>query len=493
MIPTEKHGWWSQLRHSGLLISPVMLEEVFPEGLVIPNDFARQYLRENYNRFAALTADNSGQSNTLEPVLNLLDYIFNNFLKIEGKWLKSNQLDNSFVVSTIFNENIKPHRIFYTKHSLETPFLTVFAENNKRVGIGKSRKTYGQILRYLRTKNIKLAIQSNGAQIRLIYAGIDNESWVEWETAEWFESAEHLQKLCGFYTLLGKTGFESGNGYTIPLISAIDGSRNKQSELSSVLGEQIRQAIELLVDDFSSSREKSPSILQTIKSHPGGTEISDEDAQNAVLQASVRIIMRIVVILFAEARDLLPRSSEKYHLHYGIEGMFEILRTARSREPEEFLEEQQSEWIKLLGLFRLICFGSSHPDLQIPKYGGQLFAPGNRESEDPVSRALAVFESPLMEVSNKTLLGVLDNLKYGKLKIKQGRTTSFIKGPVDFSELRTEYIGIIYEGILDYMLRSANETMVLLNIGLQPILPLSVLETLNKKDLKDLFDKFSKA
>ncbi len=108
---TEKHGWWSQLRHSGLLISPVMLAEVFPDGLITPNDFARQFLRENYNRFAALNSDSSKQTNSLEPVLNLLDYIVEKFLKMDGKWLKSNQIDKTFVVSTIFNENIKPNRV----------------------------------------------------------------------------------------------------------------------------------------------------------------------------------------------------------------------------------------------------------------------------------------------------------------------------------------------------------------------------------------------
>lgn len=47
----------------------------------------------------------------------------------------------------------------------------------------------------------------------------------------------------------------------------------------------------------------------------------------------------------------------------------------------------------MVSLFRLVHDGSSHEALIVPTYGGQLFEPGDANSNDGVSRALAVLEN----------------------------------------------------------------------------------------------------
>jgi hypothetical protein len=64
--------------------------------------------------------------------------------------------------------------------------------------------------------------------------------------------------------------------------------------------------------------------------------------------------------------------------------------------------------------------------------------------------------------------------------------------PVDFSTLSTEYIGLLYEGLLDYDLRTATEPMLLLNLGQQPLLPLTLLQAKNEKETKELLETLSK-
>ena len=90
---------------------------------------------------------------------------------------------------------------------------------------------------------------------------------------------------------------------------------------------------------------------------------------------------------------------------------------------------------------------------------------------------------------------VLRLLKIGKVKAKQGKSMTWVSGPVDFSDLRTEYIGMMYEGLLDYELRQATEEqggVVFLKIGQEPALPLSLLQSLEDKELKDLIQKLGK-
>lgn len=63
--------------------------------------------------------------------------------------------------------------------------------------------------------------------------------------------------------------------------------------------------------------------------------------------------------------------------------------------------------------------------------------------------------------------------------------------PVNFSELSSEYLGILYEGLLDYELRTApaDDPIVFLAVGDEPALPLSCLEAMETKQIKELFEK----
>lgn len=80
------------------------------------------------------------------------------------------------------------------------------------------------------------------------------------------------------------------------------------------------------------------------------------------------------------------------------------------------------------------------------------------------------------------------------MKVKQGKTSIYVPVPVDFSDLSSEYIGILYEGLLDFELKKAseNEPMIFLNVGNQPILPLERLEQMDDSALSSLIQKFKK-
>ena len=61
------------------------------------------------------------------------------------------------------------------------------------------------------------------------------------------------------------------------------------------------------------------------------------------------------------------------------------------------------------------------------------------------------------------------------VRIRQGRAGTRVPVPVDFSDLSSEYIGVLYEGLLDYELKAAPEDdpVVFLSVGDQAALPLS--------------------
>ncbi|WP_204150616.1 hypothetical protein [Leptolyngbya sp. CCY15150] len=221
------------------------------------------------------------------------------------------------------------------------------------------------------------------------------------------------------------------------------------------------------------------------------TPVSPKD----IYIAASRIIMRCVVILFAEARELLPRENPIYHNSYGIQGLREQLDRMAGGRASERLRNRHSAWPRLLALFRLVYEGSAHEAIPVPRYGGGLFRPGLDAATDPVLRALAALENPIYGPSDAVVTQILDLLCRSKVKVRQGRRNTWVEAPVDFSDLSSEYIGILYEGLLDFELRraAADDPMIFLNLGDQPALPLTRLEGMDDNALSSLVEKLKQA
>ena len=79
------------------------------------------------------------------------------------------------------------------------------------------------------------------------------------------------------------------------------------------------------------------------------------------------------------------------------------------------------------------------------------------------------------------------------IRIRQGRGGTRAVVAVDFSDLSSEYIGILYEGLLDYELKTAppGDPVIFLAVGDQPALPLSRLEAMEERALKTLFERLN--
>jgi hypothetical protein len=198
-------------------------------------------------------------------------------------------------------------------------------------------------------------------------------------------------------------------------------------------------------------------------------------------------------VLFAESRELLPRDNVLYYGTYGLTGLLEELEKVASRGGNRLARSFQA-WPRILALFRLVHQGSHHPTLPVPAYGGEFFAPGDPSGSDGLSRALTVFETAAFDreiLADRDVHRILDRITRTRVKVRQGRTGTWVPAPVDFSDLSSEYIGILYEGLLDFELKVApsGDPVVFLSVGNQPALPLSRLESMDDKALAHLLEK----
>lgn len=187
------------------------------------------------------------------------------------------------------------------------------------------------------------------------------------------------------------------------------------------MGERARTALERLISDTVSLRH---------------SRADPED----LFRAGVRILMRLVVLFFAESRGLLPVRNQVFATSYSITRLTRTLEEAGRRSPGS-LAGSFFAWPRILSLFRLVFDGSPHPGLPVRAYGGELFEPGTA-GEPGIGGAVALFEEPGAGPDDAAVAAVLQLL--ARRGQRAGRNSQ-----VDFSALPGDYLGTIYEALLD--------------------------------------------
>src|SRR5207237_6401178 len=165
-------------------------------------------------------------------------------------------------------ETIRPHRVLYADDASQTPALLVMADPSPQVGRGRGRTKYAHMLELLRGTGHRLGLLTNGQQFRLVYAGLDFESWCEWESERWFDDGDGTEELSGLRQLLSPEALKPVKEGISGLLDAVEESRKRQADLSSVLRENVRQAVERLLEDVSTANKTNTDLFASLISPP---------------------------------------------------------------------------------------------------------------------------------------------------------------------------------------------------------------------------------
>ena len=533
---------WDSLLHGGLLLDGARQEAVArrrPEPL---GDHVEDQLRRRAGAMLNGGGDPSAfAAFVLEEVCGLD--------AATGAWARGSNIPSAWGRRAVTGETVKPRHLW---QGTQGGSLPVFLDDGKALGIGRSRRGISQVLGWLRNGGEHLALVTNGRHWRLLFAGLDYDAWCQWDLDLWFQEGELSAQVTALRILLHPAQWTPpAKGDAPPLLQAIRDTRKGQAELSEVLGERVREAVEILIqghgEALAALAQGAPATAPATGMFNWATGLPKSGAQTDasgaarqgraavdpadIYRAACRVAMRLVVILFAESRDLLPRDNALYHSAYGLQGLLEQLQSAAGHGVP--LTERHSAWPRVLALFRLVWQGSHFPELPVKDYGGELFAPahegrGHRaqgddlpkrspasaqakpplgeaapglpdeSNRDGLSCALAVFENACFEdatLPDGDVLKMLELLTRTTVRVRQGRSSIRVAAPVDFSDLSSEYIGILYEGLLDYELKTApaDDPVIFLAVGDRPALPLSRLEAMNERAVKALFENLKEA
>ncbi|MEU1530161.1 Eco57I restriction-modification methylase domain-containing protein [Streptomyces fagopyri] len=229
-------------------------------------------------------------------------------------------------------------------------------------------------------------------------------------------------------------------------------------KITEALGTQVRRAVELIVQALSES---------ALDAQQRGEADPLPDERGEVYEGAVTIMMRVVFLLFAEERGLLPQS-RLFAMGYGISDELDALDAREKEEGEQALDATFLTWHRLLATSQALYRGASFEDLRLPEYGGSLFDPARfpfltvRDSQDTLA----------ITVSDRVMLEVLRAVQIAQLSGGARR--------ISFRDIDVEQIGYIYEGLLGYSCEPAEEIVVGLtgSAGSEPEIPLATLEEL---------------
>ncbi|GLW08701.1 hypothetical protein Misp01_38310 [Microtetraspora sp. NBRC 13810] len=319
----------------------------------------------------------------------------------------------------------------------------------RKVGVGIGVVTDGRWWALVSAPNAGLAASGM----------IDAQTWIE-----------EPQVRDAFFELLSPIRLAGGKAAD-RLPALFTESVTAAEAITEALGTQVRRAVELLVQAFSES---------AIDARRRGRLDPLPDDPAKVYEAAVTIMMRVVFLLFAEERGLLP-DGRVFTEGYGIADRLDELDARLRDEGAEALDATSLTWHRLLATSQTLYQGATFEDLRLPAYGGSLFDP----ARFPFLLARTEQHTLAITVSDRVMVEVLRAVQVAQIRGEGGRRISF-------RDIDVEQIGYIYEGLLGYSAAAVDEVTVgligsgridpatghILHTGEEPEVPLTVLERL---------------
>ncbi len=297
-----------------------------------------------------------------------------------------------------------------------------------------------QIDYYLKITGLTWGILSNGRVWRLVHRETSYrlDTYYEVDLLKLLEqddpstsSGQVPAAIRYFYLFFRQAAFQPDAQGRVFLDDVLASSAAYALALEEDLQENAYRALELLIQGFL---DYAPNVLAA-------------DDLRAIYDNSLYLLYRLLFILYGESRGLLPVDNPRYRSAYGLAKLKQDV--AAMLDAGEFVSaHSDAVYGRLKNLFRLINGADLrfNADIGMPRYNGGLFDP----QQHPFLQT--------MSVGDKAFTQAVDLLS-------RRTSESGIKEFVDYRTLNVRHLGSIYEGLLEYQPRLANESMVAVRNG----------------------------
>jgi hypothetical protein len=431
------HDWLSLIEISGPFLAVPVLKEAFPQGLEELDGLKRKRLRQAYEEWREALETDDPQLPELHAAW--VDEVLSRGLELDedgragvlkrADWCTAN-------LSVSLSEHavtLAPDLAVVDEQRANKPLMLIHAyaqdtdlDATQRLD-GWAATSAERMVQLCRATGCRLALVTNGERWMLIDAPVGAiTTFASWYARIWAQEPITLQ---AFVHLLGIRRFFVDEAEQLPAL--FDRSLKYQDEVTEALGEQVRRAVEVLIQALDKAdQDRDRELLRDVK-------------EPELYEAALTLMMRLVFLLAAEERGLLLLGDERYESNYAISTLRMQLRT----ESEEILERRWDAWSRLLATFRAVFGGIEHENLRLPALGGSLFDPDRfpfLEGRGKGSNWRTQPARPL-PIDNRTVLLLLEAIQQF-----QGRTLSY-------RALDVEQVGYVYEGLLERTVKRTAE------------------------------------
>lgn len=466
-MTNQTSDWLSLIEISGPFLAEPVLKEVFPQGLEELAPGKRKRLRQTYEEWCDAVESGDELIDALHAAW--IEEVLAHTLELDedgkGDILKRREWCATHLTTALVEHgvSIAPDYAVIDEQQGDAPLMLVhrYAAN---VDLNDAQKFDGwtatpaeRVMALCRAKGCRVGMVTNGECWMLVDAPVGAvTSFASWYARLWVQEPITLQ---AFVHLLRCGRFFGNDDAKLPAL--IDRSLKFQDEVTDALGDQVRRAVEVLIQALDKADQDRDRELLCGISEP------------TLYEAALTVMMRLVFLLSAEERGLLLMGDGKYEAHYAIS----TLRSQLVIEEPEILEKRKDAWSRLLATFRAVFGGIDHENLRLPALGGSLFDPDRFPFLEGRSAGTTWRTDPAkpLPIDNRTVLLLLEAIQQF-----QGRTLSY-------RALDVEQIGYVYEGLLERTVKRTAD--VTLDIGAtlkaeKPLVTLAELESA-KLDGKD--------
>lgn len=438
---SNDHEWLSLVEVSGPFLAVPVLRDVFPQGLEALPSGRLQRLRRTYEEWReAVDMDDLDL-----PALHAawVDDVLLAALEMDDAVLrKGTTLPARLrVLMPEHGVSVAPDLAVVNPTKSDEPLLLIHVcepDNDldaTRRFDGLAITPADRMVTLLRATGCPIGIVTNGERWMLVHAPVGAVAGVaSWYARLWGQEPETLR---AFVSLLGVRRFFGPDEGKLPEL--YERSLKHQDDVTEALGEQVRRAVEVLVQALDrADQDRNRELLR------------DVDPRE-LYAAGLTVMMRLVFLLAAEERGLLLLGDPRYDSFYAIS----TLRMQLRADSEEILERRRSAWSRLLALFRGVFGGIDHPTLRLPALGGSLFDPDRYPFLEGRKKGTSWRSDPAdpLPIDDRTVLLLLD-----AIQIFEGRTLSY-------RALDVEQIGHVYEGLLERTVKRVDDVTLELDSG----------------------------
>lgn len=431
------HDWLALIEISGPFLAVPVLKEAFPQGLEELDGTKRKRLRQAYEEWREALETDDPQFAELHAAW--IDEVLSRGLELDedGKGDVLKRADwcvaNLSVSLPEHGLTLAPDLAVIDERRANKPLLLIHTYGQD-VDLDATLKLGGwaatpadRMVQLCRATGCRLGLLTNGERWMLVDAPVGAvTTFASWYARIWSQEPLTLQ---AFVHLLGIRRFFVDESEQLPAL--FDRSLKHQDEVTDALGEQVRRAVEVLIQALDKAdQDRDRELLRDVK-------------ESVLYEAALTVMMRLVFLLSAEERGLLLLGDERYEANYALS----TLRMQLRKESEEILERRWDAWSRLLAIFRTVFGGIEHENLRLPALGGSLFDPDRfpfLEGRAKGTDWRTDIAKPL-PIDNRTVLLLLEAIQQF-----QGRTLSY-------RALDVEQIGYVYEGLLERTVKRTAE------------------------------------